>query len=180
MKATNDQTYSVSVKPIATVGMCLLLLAALSTAPVLAADEPTVTEKAKEAVKETTQVVTDAGRAAADSFETIWHRVDESRLKNRTRDEVVAWAIMGVLAGAVAGMLTSLKTSGLGKVGRLLLGLGGALIGGIVVHAANINFGWGPVLIRYEELLFSFLGAILLIVLGRLFRSKAKKKPAEK
>jgi uncharacterized membrane protein YeaQ/YmgE (transglycosylase-associated protein family) len=149
-------------------------------APTLAADESSVTDKAKEAVKETKQAVVDAGRAAANSFENLWQRVDDSRLKNRTRDEIVAWVIMGALVGAVAGMMTSLKTSGAGKAGRFLLGLGGALIGGVVVHAARINFGWGPVLIRYEELLFSFLGAILLIVIGRLFRSKAKKRPAEK
>lgn len=180
MKTNNEKTYRFTVNAIVNVVAPVLVWLLLSAVAASAADEASVTDKAKEAVKETSQAVTDAGRVAADSFEHLWHRVDESRLKNRTPDEVVAWIIMGVLAGAVAGMFTSLKTTGLGKLGRLLLGLGGALIGGIVVHAANINFGWGPVLIRYEELLFSFLGAILLIVLGRLFRSKAKKKPAEK
>ena len=106
--------------------------------------------------------------------------MDEARLEHRGRDEIAAWVIMGVLVGAVAGMMTSLKTSGLGKVGRLLLGLGGALIGGLVVQSAQINFGWGPVMIRYEELLFSFLGAIALIVVGRYIRFRAQKTPADK
>jgi uncharacterized membrane protein YeaQ/YmgE (transglycosylase-associated protein family) len=106
--------------------------------------------------------------------------VSESRLKNRTRDEIVAWAIMGVLVGAVAGMLTTLKTTGLGKVGRLLLGLAGAFMGGMIVHAGRIDFGLGPVLIRYEELLFSLAGAVVLIIVARFFRSGAKKKSAPK
>jgi uncharacterized membrane protein YeaQ/YmgE (transglycosylase-associated protein family) len=86
---------------------------------------------------------------------------------------------MGVLVGAVAGMMTSLKTSGLGKAGRLLLGLAGAFLGGVVVHVAKVDFGLGPVLIRYEELLFAFAGAVVLIVLGRLIGSGARKKAGE-
>ena len=156
-----------------------------------AADEPGVVDKTKVAVQDAEEKATaaakdakasveEAGRSAAHSLENLWSRVDESRLKNRTRDEIVAWGIMGVLVGAVAGMFTSLKTSGLGKVGRLLLGLAGALLGGMVVHVAEINFDWGPVLIRYEELLFSLAGAVLLVVLGRFIRSKSKKQPGGK
>lgn len=152
-----------------------------------AADAPTVTERAKETVKDATaavegaakdakESVQDAGRAVEKSFEDVWRRVDKSRLANRNRDEIVAWVIMGVLAGAVAGMFTSLKTSGLGKQGRLLLGLAGAFVGGMIVHLAHIDFGLGPVLISYEELLFSLVGAILLIVLARLFRSGSRQK----
>ncbi|MCC6821612.1 MAG: GlsB/YeaQ/YmgE family stress response membrane protein, partial [Verrucomicrobia subdivision 3 bacterium] len=124
--------------------------------------------------------VQDAGRAVGNSFENLWRRVSETRLKNRTRDEIVAWVIMGVLVGAVAGLFTSLKTTGLGKVGRLLLGLAGAFIGGMIVHVGRIDFGLGPVLIRYEELLFSLAGAVLLIIGARFFRFGAKKKPVSK
>ncbi len=105
--------------------------------------------------------------------------MDESRLNHRNRHEIVAWVIMGVLVGAVAGMFTSLKSTGAGKVGRLLLGLAGAFLGGLVVKLTQINFGWGPVLIRYEELLFSLIGAIVLLVVARLIRSAARKKPSQ-
>ena len=144
--------------------------------PAQAADEPTLTEKTKQTVQETKESVKEAGRTAAENLETLWQRVDESRLKNRTRDEIVAWIIMGVLVSSVAGMMTSLKPSGLGKLGRLLLGLAGAFLGGMVVRVTQLNFGWGPVQIRYEELLFSLLGAICLIVGGRLIHSRSKKK----
>ena len=172
-------------------GFFLILLNLLfSTTPVRAVDEPGVADRTKAVVQDTKEKVkdataavqdaaTDAGRAVENSFENLWRRADESRLKNRTRDEMVAWVIMGILVGAVAGMMTSLKTTGLGKLGRLLLGLAGAFLGGVVVHLTKVDFGMGPVLIRYEELLFSFAGAIGLIVVARIIRSSAKKKPGE-
>lgn len=157
----------------------LLLNLVLAPSPVRAADEPGLVDRTKETVKEAAVAAEDAakkaGRTAAYGLDHLWSRVDENRLKNRTRDEIVAWVIMGVLVGAVAGMFTSLRTSGAGKMGRLLLGLAGALIGGMVVHVAKIDYGWGPVMIRYEELLFSLLGAVVLVLLARLIRSKAKK-----
>jgi len=118
----------------------------------------------------------DKAKETAQEFtDSLWKSIDGQRLKNRTPDQIVAWGIMGALVGAVAGMATSLKTTGLGKVGRLLLGLAGAFIGGVVVTATRADFGWGPVLIRYEELLFSFAGAVVLIVCSRLIRSRWKK-----
>jgi uncharacterized membrane protein YeaQ/YmgE (transglycosylase-associated protein family) len=58
-----------------------------------------------------------------------------------------------------------------------LLGLAGAIIGGIIVRMRDFDFGWGPVLIRYEELFFSFVGAVVLVVIGRFWKSKSKKQP---
>ena len=136
-----------------------------------------VADKTKATVAEMTDAVKDAGHSAADSFKSLWSRAD---FTNRTRDEIVAWVIMGVLVGSVAGMFTGLKTSGAGRLGRLMLGLGGALLGGTVVHVARLDFGWGPVLVRYEELLFSLAGAVFLIVVARLIHSSATKKKASK
>ena len=176
-------------------GLTLLCLSFASVPVDLrAADEPGVTERTKAVVEDTKQkakdatvavegavkdakeAVTDATRSAGEKFQNLWRRVEDSRLKNRTPDEIVAWVIMGVLVGAVAGMMTSLKTTGLGKLGRLFLGLAGAFLGGVAVHVTNVDFGMGPVLIRYEELLFSFGGAILLLIVVRLLRSGATKK----
>jgi uncharacterized membrane protein YeaQ/YmgE (transglycosylase-associated protein family) len=87
---------------------------------------------------------------------------------------------MGVLVGAVAGMMTTLKPTGLGRLGRLVLGLAGAFLGGIVAHVGRFDFGWGPVLIRYEELFFSLVGAILIVAAGRIIHSRTTKKTPPK
>lgn len=139
----------------------------IGTLPTIAVTD--TVDSAKEAVR-------DAGRAAEKTFENLWRTIDGQRLRNRTPDQIVAWIIMGALVGAVAGMATSLKTSGLGKVGRFVLGLAGAFIGGVVVQIASIDFGWGPVLIRYEDLLFALVGALVLILIGRFVRARFSKR----
>jgi len=190
MKAKRPLVSSFGLLMTGAVFLCQLSLALVSS-NARAADPAGVVEKTKETAKDATAAVEsaakdakeslqDASRAVGGSFENLWRRVDESRIKNRSRDEVVAWVIVGVLVSAVAGMFTSLKTSGAGQVGRLLLGLAGAFIGGVVVNVARINFGWGPVLIRYEELLFSLAGAILLILGARAIRSWSRKPAPEK
>jgi uncharacterized membrane protein YeaQ/YmgE (transglycosylase-associated protein family) len=158
-----------------TVGSLLVLLASLTGGTALGADDPGLVTKTKEAAQETTTAVEKAGRAAADQAGRFWQSIDAARLKNRTPDEIVAWVIMGTLVAGLAGMMTSLKPTGMGKLGRLALGLAGAALGGIAVRVAKLDFGWGPVLIRYEELLVSLIGAVILIVVARIVRSRSKK-----
>jgi len=156
-------------------GGLLLVLTCLTGGSALGAEEPGLVTKTKEAAQETTAAVEQATRSAADQAEQLWQRIDAARLKNRTPDEIVAWVIMGVLVGALAGIMTTLKPTGFGNLGRVLLGLAGAFLGGIAVRMTGLNFGWGPVLIRYEELVFSLLGAILLVVLAKFIRSRSTK-----
>ena len=161
-------------------GALFLILACLAAGPALAVDEPGLVAKTKEAAQETTAAVEKAGRSAADQADQLWRRIDAARLKNRTPDEIVAWVIMGALVGGLAGMMTSLKPTGLGHLWRLALGLGGAFLGGIFAQLTKLDFGWGPVLIRYEELAFSLLGAVLLVVLAKVVRSHSTKHDAKK
>ena len=154
----------------------VVLLAGLVGQPMLATSAAATGEKAREVVRETSVTVEKAGNAAANTAKELWQRIDEARLKNRTSDELVAWIMMGVLVGAVAGMMTPLKPTGPGQFGRLGLGLTGAFLGGIVVHLGQFDFGWGPVLIRYEELFFSLVGAVLIVAVGRRVRSRMKSK----
>jgi uncharacterized membrane protein YeaQ/YmgE (transglycosylase-associated protein family) len=160
------------------VGTLVLTLACLASQSAVAADDTALGEKTKQAAQEAATTVQEAGNAVAADAGQLWQSIDAARLKNRTPDEIVAWVIMGVLVGALAGMMTSLRPTFSGKLGRLLLGLAGASIGGIAVRVVHVNFGWGPVLIRYEELAFAFVGAILLLVVARLVRSLAIKKPS--
>jgi len=133
---------------------------------------------ASDIAHQTATTVENAEKAATDTAKDLWQRIDAARLKNRTPDQLVAWGIMGLLAGAFAGMMTKLNPSGMGAFGRLVLGLAGAFLGGIAVAAFNVNFGWGPVLIRYEELVFSLVGAIVILILWKLISSGMKKKAA--
>lgn len=158
------------------IALLVLILSSLAFSPAVRADEPGLTDKAKATAQESVDAVAAAGKTVANDASALWQNIDAARLKNRTPDEIVSWVIMGVLVGALAGMLTPFRNTAAGKLGKLLVGLAGAAIGGMVVRVGHIDFGWGPVLIRYEELAASFVGAILLILVVRLLRSKSVKK----
>ncbi len=111
---------------------------------------------------EASQFIQQAGQATVDKIQTLWQRIDEKRLKNRTPDQIVAWAIMGLLVG---GLLYRFGKRG--QVSSIILGLIGAFIGGIIANISKLDLGLGPVLITYEELLFTLLGGVLIICLAR-------------
>jgi uncharacterized membrane protein YeaQ/YmgE (transglycosylase-associated protein family) len=108
------------------------------------------------------QFIQEAGQATVDNIQTVWQRIDEKRLKHRTPDQVVAWVIMGMLAG---GLLYRFGKRG--QISSILLGLVGAFIGGIIASLSKLDLGLGPVLITYEELLFTLIGGVLIICGGR-------------
>ncbi len=79
---------------------------------------------------------------------------------NLTPGGVIAWMVVGLVAGALAGYL--MKGSGYGFVGDLVVGLVGALTGGFVFGLfVTGDFGfWGSIGV-------AFVGACILIALVR-------------
>jgi uncharacterized membrane protein YeaQ/YmgE (transglycosylase-associated protein family) len=137
---------------------------------------PPVGERITAAADQAKASVQEAGTAAVNKIDQIWRRIDERRLVHRTPDELVAWAIMGLLVGACAGLFSVLRTGALQRLSALALGLVGAFIGGIVAHVAQLDFGLGPVLIRYEDLLLSLVGGLLLILVVRFLKARRRGK----
>jgi uncharacterized membrane protein YeaQ/YmgE (transglycosylase-associated protein family) len=73
---------------------------------------------------------------------------------------VIAWLVVGLVAGWLAGMV--MKGGGYGVLGDIVVGLIGALLGGFLVGffvQGNTGF-WGSIVV-------AFLGACALIVLVR-------------
>lgn len=85
-----------------------------------------------------------------------------------------------VQAASAAGMFSKIRSSGLGMVGRLLLGLAGAFLGGMMVRVAQIDYDWGVVGIGYEEPLFSLLGAVFIVALSRIIQFNMKKRKSKR
>lgn len=156
-------------KSLSIIRMGLVALFLASFTPLVVAAEATQADKTKQAVE-------DASSESMQAAQNFFQRVDENSMQNWTRDEIVAWVIMGLLVGSAAGVMSSLKSSGLGRVGQFALGLGGALVGCMLVRVGNIDYGWGEAVITYEALAYSLGAAVLFIVGDRLIRRQMRKK----
>ncbi len=77
---------------------------------------------------------------------------------------LLAWIIIGLIAGWLAGLV--MKGSGYGVIGDIILGVIGAIIGGFLAGALfNIpNPISGP---NLTTLIVAFLGAVVLVAIVR-------------
>ena len=76
---------------------------------------------------------------------------------------LLGFLVIGLLAGWLAGWI--LKGRGAGVAGNMMIGIVGALIGGLVFRFAKVPV-WGPI----GSLLTATVGAVILLYLVDLFK----------
>ena len=81
---------------------------------------------------------------------------------------LISWICMGLLAGALARFLTPGEDS-MGCVMTAVIGIVGAFVGGFI--ATMLGFGGFRAFDIYS-LLVATLGAVVLLILARLFRGR--------
>jgi uncharacterized membrane protein YeaQ/YmgE (transglycosylase-associated protein family) len=77
---------------------------------------------------------------------------------------ILAWIVIGVIAGALAGRV--MRGSGFGLLRDAVVGLAGAVIGGVLLHAFTRQGHTSPSLL--VELLVAFVGAVVLLAITRM------------
>ncbi|KAF1048837.1 MAG: hypothetical protein GAK35_00103 [Herbaspirillum frisingense] len=80
---------------------------------------------------------------------------------------LIAWLIIGAVAGWLAGVLV--KGGGFGLLADILIGIVGAVIGGWLAGLLGIAVGGGIL----ASILTATLGAIVLLVIVRAFTRRA-------
>jgi uncharacterized membrane protein YeaQ/YmgE (transglycosylase-associated protein family) len=81
-------------------------------------------------------------------------------------DEVIAWLIVGALAGSLAGMIVTRHRAGFGRIINLAVGLIGAVIGGVLFKLFHLSLGVvGAITITSEEVVESFIGALIFLTI---------------
>jgi uncharacterized membrane protein YeaQ/YmgE (transglycosylase-associated protein family) len=84
---------------------------------------------------------------------------------------ILAWIVVGIIAGWLAGKVT--RGGGFGLIGDLIIGVVGALIGGFL--ASSLLKIPGPISgINLETLLVAFLGSVLVIFVLRLLNGRTR------
>lgn len=77
---------------------------------------------------------------------------------------IIAWVIIGALAGWLAGTLV--KGGGFGLIGDIAVGIVGAFIGGWLSGVLGIGIGGGLI----SSIITATVGAIVLIVILRMIK----------
>lgn len=88
-----------------------------------------------------------------------------------TLAKVITWLIIGGLAGSLVGAVLQRKKGGFGYWKNLLIGLVGALIGGLIFWIFKIDLGLDAINVTAEDLVAaiggSFLFTFILWIAGR-------------
>ncbi len=81
---------------------------------------------------------------------------------------IIAWIVLGLIAGWLAGII--MRGGGYGIIGDIVLGILGALVGGWltgVLLGRDVVSGF-----NIETLIVAVIGAIVLIAISRLFTGR--------
>ncbi|WP_341316044.1 GlsB/YeaQ/YmgE family stress response membrane protein [Paraburkholderia sp. IMGN_8] len=77
---------------------------------------------------------------------------------------IIAWLIIGAIAGWLAGVLV--KGGGFGLIVDIIVGIVGAFIGGWLAGVLHISLGGGWI----GSIITAVIGAVILLFIVRLFR----------
>ncbi len=87
---------------------------------------------------------------------------------------IIAWIVLGAIAGYIAGMLVK-GDERWGVIGHIVLGIVGAFVGGWIFSAA----GWGTPFAGIAGTIFvAFIGAVVLLVIIHLVRGGTRRRNA--
>ena len=82
-----------------------------------------------------------------------------------SNESILVILFVGLVAGWLAGKIV--RGTGFGIIGDILVGIGGALLASFLFPTLGIHLGTGLV----SDILYSAIGAVVLLLIVRLFRT---------
>ncbi|MBZ0284705.1 MAG: GlsB/YeaQ/YmgE family stress response membrane protein [Anaerolineae bacterium] len=80
--------------------------------------------------------------------------------------QLIVWLITGALAGYIVGLI--FRGKGFGTLGNIVIGLLGAVVGGLIFQLLNIRIAGLPSFtFSLADLVVAVIGAVILVVLLR-------------
>lgn len=88
--------------------------------------------------------------------------------------DIIAWIVLGAIAGYLAGFLVRGDES-LGVLGHIVLGIVGAVIGGFVANLIGFGTGReGGDVVNIQSILVALVGAVVVVVVVGLVRGGSR------
>ena len=94
-----------------------------------------------------------------------------------TLDQIIVWAIVGLIGGSLAGRLYAWDKQGLGHARNLALGLSGAVIGGLLFRLFGILPDLDRISISLRDVIAAVVGAFLVLASLWLWTKYSAKAP---
>ena len=87
--------------------------------------------------------------------------------------KLIVWALVGFVAGTLAGRLATRSREGYGGWTHLLIGMLGAIVGGLLFGFLRIDFGLGQITVSMADLVSAFIGSQVCVGLWALWRRRS-------
>ncbi|MDA1195447.1 MAG: GlsB/YeaQ/YmgE family stress response membrane protein [Planctomycetota bacterium] len=92
---------------------------------------------------------------------------------------VVAWLLVGGVAGALIGRVAKGRREGFGFWRNTLLGATGAVLGTFLFRVLGVSFGLDNLKITFNDLVAAIIGSLIVLLIVWLIRRGKKEPPAE-
>lgn len=91
--------------------------------------------------------------------------------------KLVVWALVGWFVGSLAGRVATRQREGYGRWANLVIGMLGAVVGGLVFGMLGIDFGLGAIQVSLADLLAALLGSFVCIAVWAWWRRRDAGRP---
>ncbi len=88
--------------------------------------------------------------------------------------DIIAWIVLGAIAGLIAGFLIR-GDEGLGLVGHIVLGIVGALVGGFIANVLGFANGrQDGDIVNLQSIIVAVVGAVVVLLVVGLARGSSR------
>ncbi len=77
--------------------------------------------------------------------------------------QIAVWFILGLVAGSLTGLIVKGEKRGFGLQTNLLLGLGGAILGGLIFHLFGLLPNLDKIAISLRDIVAALAGSFLIL-----------------
>jgi uncharacterized membrane protein YeaQ/YmgE (transglycosylase-associated protein family) len=84
--------------------------------------------------------------------------------------QILVWFIVGLLGGSLTGLIVKGERRGFGFQTNLILGLGGAIVGGLIFRLLDLLPNLDKISISLRDVVAALVGSFLILILFWLWQ----------